>query len=76
MALKLYTSVEKALKLKVRMLWWLIPTFVEVTVENLAGGPFYHPRSRIGLIHFFDYRSLNYTHLTDPSLNIKYFFFF
>ena len=37
MALKLYTSVEKRLKLKVRKFLGLIPTFVEVTGEKLLG---------------------------------------
>ena len=32
--LKLYTSVAKGLKLKVRKFWWLILTFVEVTREK------------------------------------------
>ena len=44
-ALKLYTSVAKGLKLKVRKFCVLIPMFVEVTGEKLVGGP-----SRIGLI--------------------------
>ena len=34
MALKFCTSVTKGLKLKVRELWELTPTFVEVTGEN------------------------------------------
>ena len=40
MALKLYTSVAKGLKLKFRRFRRLIPTIVEVTVENWQGGPF------------------------------------
>ena len=40
MALKFYTSVAKVLKLKVRMFWGLIPTFVEVTWEKLVRGRF------------------------------------
>ena len=36
--LTLYTSVEKALKLKVRKFLELNPTFVEVTGEELVGG--------------------------------------
>ena len=36
--LKFYTSVGKCLKLKVRMFWWLIPTFSEVTEAKLVGG--------------------------------------
>ena len=36
MALKFYTSVAKSLKLKVRKIWGLIPTFVEVTGEKLV----------------------------------------
>ena len=35
--LKLYTSVSKGLKLKVRKFWELILTFVEVTGEKLVG---------------------------------------
>ena len=36
MGLKFYTSVAKVwLKLKSRKFWWLIPTFAEVTGENL-----------------------------------------
>ena len=37
MALKLYTVVSKGRKLKVRKFWGLIPTFVEVTGENMVG---------------------------------------
>ena len=40
MALKLYTSVAKGLKLKVRKFWKLIPTFVEVAWEKLVGGAY------------------------------------
>ena len=40
---KFYISVAKGLKLKVRMFWGLIPTFVEVAREKLVGGPFYLP---------------------------------
>ena len=39
-ALKLYDSVLKGLKLKVRKLLRLIPTFVEVAREKLAGGTY------------------------------------
>ena len=35
--LKFYTCLAKALKLKVRNFWDLIPTFVEVTGEKLVG---------------------------------------
>ena len=35
--LKFYTSVAKELKLKVRTLWGIILTFVEVTGEKLVG---------------------------------------
>ena len=38
MALKLYTSVARGLKLTVRQLWGQIPTLVQVTGENLIGG--------------------------------------
>ena len=38
MALKFYTGVGKGLKLKIRKIWRLIPTFVEVTGEKLVGG--------------------------------------
>ena len=34
MVLKFYTSVEKGLKLKVRKIWELIPTFVEIKDKN------------------------------------------
>ena len=37
MALKFNTSVAKELKLKVKKFLGLIPTFVEVTGENLVG---------------------------------------
>ena len=37
MGLKVYTSVAKRLKLKVRKFWWLISTVVEVTGEKLVG---------------------------------------
>ena len=45
MALKLYSSVGKELKLKVRKVWGLMPTFVEVRGEKLIRGflPL-HPR--------------------------------
>ena len=39
-SLKFYISVAKGLKLKVRNVSVLIPTFVEVTGEKLVGGPF------------------------------------
>ena len=37
MNLKFYTSVAKGLKLKVRKFYGLVPTYVEVTGENLVG---------------------------------------
>ena len=40
MTLKLYTSVAKVLKLKVRMFRGLVPTFVEVAREKQGEGPF------------------------------------
>ena len=40
-ALRFYTSVTKRLKLNVRKLWKLIPTFVEVTGEKLMGEAFF-----------------------------------
>ena len=40
MALKFYTRVAKGLKLKVRKLWGLISTFVEVIGEKSADGTF------------------------------------
>ena len=43
MALKFYTSVARGLELKVRKLWGLIPTFVEVTGEKLVAGAFCLP---------------------------------
>ena len=39
-SLKLYTSVVKGLKLKVRNFWGLTSTFAEVTGENLVEGAF------------------------------------
>ena len=38
--LKLYTSVKKRLKLKFKMFWGLIPTFVEATWEKQLGQTF------------------------------------
>ena len=38
MALKLYTSMVKGLRLKVRRFWELFLMFVEVTGEKLIGG--------------------------------------
>ena len=43
MALKFYASVAKGLKLKVRMFWGLIPTFVEVTGGKLVEEAFLSP---------------------------------
>ena len=43
MTLKLYTSVAKELKLKVRKFWEISSTFVEVTGEKLVGGAFLLP---------------------------------
>ena len=37
MTLKFYASVAKGLKLKDRKFWELIPTFVKVTREKMAG---------------------------------------
>ena len=37
MVLKFYPSVAKGLKLKVKNFWGLIPTFIEVTGEELVG---------------------------------------
>ena len=41
--MKLYTSLSKELKLKVRKFWRVIPTFVEVTGEKLVGGGAFWP---------------------------------
>ena len=42
--LEILISVAKALKLKVRTFWGLIPTFAEVTEESLVRGAFLpHP---------------------------------
>ena len=49
--LKFYTIVEKALQLKVKTCLELIPTFVEVTGEELVeggGGAFWSPNSEKG----------------------------
>ena len=43
MALKLYTSEEKGLKLNVRKFLELHPKFVEVTGDKLVVGPFLAP---------------------------------
>ena len=53
MALKFNISVAKRLKLKVKKLWGLIPTFAEVTGEKLIEGEGRgdNPLSRIGLIY-------------------------
>ena len=40
MALKIYITVTKQLKLKVRKFWGLVPTFVDVTGEKLVGAFF------------------------------------
>ena len=50
MALTFYASVAKWLKLKVRKIWKLIPTFEEVKGEKLVVGFFFCARlSQIGL---------------------------
>ena len=43
LVLMFYINVEKGLKLKVRKLWVLTPTFVEVTEEKMVGGLFAFP---------------------------------
>ena len=43
MALKIYSSVAKALKIKVTESCGLIPTFLEVTRKKLVGGSFGPP---------------------------------
>ena len=43
MTLKFYASVAKGLKLKDRKFWELIPTFVKVTREKMAGGAVFVP---------------------------------
>ena len=43
MNLKLYTSVAKGLKLKVKQVYKLVPKFVEVTGEKLVGRLFVSP---------------------------------
>ena len=45
LTLKVYSSVAKGLKLKVRKFWWLIPTFVEVIGERRVGGGLFAPIS-------------------------------
>ena len=49
--LKCYISVAKGVKLKVRIFWRLIPTFVDVTGEKPVGGRVFcpSPPSWIGL---------------------------
>ena len=44
-AWKIYTSVAKELKLKVRKCLGTIFTFVEVTGEKLVGEPFWSPQN-------------------------------
>ena len=44
-ALEFYTSVAKGLKPKVKNIWGLILTFVEVAGEKLAGRPFYRVKT-------------------------------
>ena len=41
--MKVYVSVAKELKPKVRNFWELIPTSAEITGENLVGGFFDAP---------------------------------
>ena len=48
--LKFYTSLLKGLNLKVRKVWGLIPTFVEVTGEKLEGGLFAPPPPILNMI--------------------------
>ena len=43
MTLKFYASVAKGLKLKDRKFWGLIPSFVKVTREKMAGGGVFVP---------------------------------
>ena len=43
MFLKIYTSVAKGSKIKVKTFLGLMPMFVEVTGEKLVGGPFCSP---------------------------------
>ena len=45
--LKFFSSMAKVLKLKVRKIRGLIPTFVEVTGKKLVGGLFASPPSHI-----------------------------
>ena len=52
--MKFNTSVAKGLKLKFRKLWWIIPKFVEVTGEKLAGREPFAP-------HDIDYYFIQYT---------------
>ena len=61
--LAFYTSVAKGLKLKVKRFLGIIPTFVEVTKENLVGKSFCPPSFWIGLkfleCKFFSFTTLN-----------------
>ena len=58
--LNFYTSVVKGLKLKVRKIWELNPTFVKDTGEELVGGLFAvhppprHPEKSKITVHCFD----------------------
>ena len=55
MALKVYTSVAKSWKLKVRKFLGLIPTFEEVAGGKLLGSIFLPPPSSIGLMGFSNF---------------------
>ena len=70
MVLKFYKSVAKRLKLKVRKILGLSPTFVEVTEEKLVGDLFETP-SCIGLKVLLLEQTLNWPVVTKghPYLN-------
>ena len=47
MVLKIDASLAKWLNLETRKFWGSIPTFVEVTLEKLVAGIFFHPRPNL-----------------------------
>ena len=78
--MKFYTSLSKALKLKVRKFWRLIFTFVEVTVEKLVGGRGGKSRCYIDTIDS-EFSHLYRSHVEDQfglflfSITQRYLFF-
>ena len=61
MASKFYNCVGKMLKLKVRKLWGLLPTFVEITGEKQEWGVFLPPHSILNRVKRFLYFTNNFS---------------